>query len=136
MIWLSSCVELFFLFDHDIIIIIFAFMFCVRIPWEKLFFSHSKMVILFCFSFTVFVFLWLLVLFPYACHESMPWHDIHVIHSLWLYYIIIRKPMLCIVKCNLTFTFYFCFPYFYLWIMFWCKFRNYKPSKLFFFYVW
>jgi len=107
----------FFLFDHDIIIIICMFMFCFRIPWEKLFFSHSKMVILFCFSFTVFVFLWLLVLFPYACHESMPWHDIHVIHSLWLYYIIIRKPMLCIVKCNLTFTFYFCFPYFYLWIM-------------------
>ena len=110
----------FFLFDHNIIIIICAFMFCVRIPWEKLFFSRSRIIIHFLFVVHVFVFLWLLVLFPYACHESMPympWHDIHVIHNLWLYYIIIRKPLLRIVKCNLAFAFYFCFPCFYLWIM-------------------
>ena len=52
---------------------------------KKLFFSRSRIVIHFCFSFTclLFLFLWLLVLFPYACHESMPWHDIHVIHNLW-----------------------------------------------------
>ena len=83
---------------------------------KTIFFSRSKIVI----HFSRVCFLWLLVLFPYAYHESMPympWHDIHVIHNLWLYYIIIRKPLLCIVKCNLAFAFYFCFPCFYLWIM-------------------
>ena len=68
----------FFLFNHDIIIMRCAFMFCIWIPWEKLFFFSLQNCHPFLFLVHVLVFMVVSFVSFY-----MPW--IHVIHAMTWY---------------------------------------------------